>query len=186
MISTPIGKVFASTLSRSLAIALDPAPKYPSTSRVSSFSEDKLERVLSNLKSLPGRPGLVDGFETLWKAGFEVYAVSNGATATTKGYLANLEPKSKPDIFTSGEFDKYIISCDEVKKAKPSPDVVSLPNFPTFAKMILLMCVLPSVQAYSPESRSRPCQGHLLVCSSPYMGSFAGSSSRFQNSLCDI
>lgn len=122
--STPIGKVFASTLPRALAIALDPAPKYPSLSRVSSFPSDKLSRVLVNLKSLPARRGLTDCFETLWKAGFEVYAVSNGAIEGTKGLLAQSQPKSKPDIFTSGEFDKYIVSCDEVKRAKPNPEVV--------------------------------------------------------------
>lgn len=79
---------------------------------------------MKNLKTLPARPGLIDGFETLWKAGFEVYAVSNGAAETTKGLLAQSQPKSKPDIFSSGEFDKYIISCDEVKKAKPNPEIV--------------------------------------------------------------
>jgi hypothetical protein len=122
--STPIGKVFASTLPRALAIALDPAPQYPSLSRVSSFPEEKLTRVVSQLKSLPARPGLVDGFETLWKAGFEVYAVSNGAIESTKGLLAQCEAKSKPEIFTSGEFDKYVVSCDEVKRAKPNPEIV--------------------------------------------------------------
>lgn len=74
---------------------------------------------------MPARPGLVDGFETLWKAGFEIYAVSNGAIEGTKGLLAQTQPKSKPDVFTSGEFDKYIVSCDEVKRAKPNPEVVS-------------------------------------------------------------
>ncbi|KAK9893194.1 HAD-like protein [Cystobasidium minutum MCA 4210] len=86
----PIGKVFASTLSRALA-------------RV-SFDDTRL----------------VDGFEALWEAGFEVYAVSNGAIATTREYLAGLQPKCKPGIFTKGNSDNYIVSCDEVKESKPS------------------------------------------------------------------
>lgn len=77
----------------------------------------------SQLKSLPARPGLVDAFETLWKAGFEVYAVSNSAIESTRGLLSAQKPPSKPEIFTSGEFDKYIVSCDEVKRAKPNPEV---------------------------------------------------------------
>ena len=54
-----------------------------------------------------------------------MYAVSNGAAETTKGLLRNCQSHNRKDVFVSGEFDKYIISCDEVKKAKPSPEVVS-------------------------------------------------------------
>jgi 2-haloacid dehalogenase len=123
--STPIAKVFAGTLPRALAIALDPAPEYPSISRVTSFPQEKLQKITAGLRQLPVRPGLIDSFETLWRAGFEVYAVSNGAKDSTKALLSQVESKLKKDVFTSGEFEKYIISCDEVKMAKPAPDVVS-------------------------------------------------------------
>jgi 2-haloacid dehalogenase len=120
-------KVFAATLPRALAIALDPAPDYPSVSRVRSFPKDKMDRVLAELKQLKGRPGLVDAFSTLWDAGFEIYAVSNGAKEGTKALLATLDDSNsnRKDVFVNGEFDKYIVSCDEVQKAKPSPEIVS-------------------------------------------------------------
>lgn len=126
---TPIGQVFAATLQRSLAIALDPAPEYPSVSRKTSFPEDKTGKILAQLKQLTARPGLVDSFETLWEAGFEVYAVSNGAAETTKGLLRNCRSHNRKDVFISGEFDKNIISCDEVRKAKPSPEIVGSDSF---------------------------------------------------------
>ena len=124
---TAMPKVFAATLPRALAIALDPAPDYPSVSRVRSFPKDKMDRVLAELKQLKGRPGLVDAFSTLWDAGFEIYAVSNGAKEGTKALLATLDDSNsnRKDVFVNGEFDKYIVSCDEVQKAKPSPEIVS-------------------------------------------------------------
>jgi len=122
---TAMPKVFAATLPRALAIALDPAPDYPSVSRVRSFPKDKMDRVLAELKQLKGRPGLVDAFSTLWDAGFEIYAVSNGAKEGTKALLATLDDSNsnRKDVFVNGEFDKYIVSCDEVQKAKPSPEI---------------------------------------------------------------
>lgn len=105
------------------------------------------------MKTLPARPGLVDGFETLWKAGFEIYAVSNGSIESTKGLLAQTQPKNNPDVFTSGEFDKYIVSCDEVKRAKPNADIVR--DRPKSRVLSVLADVATAVQACSGQSRSR-------------------------------
>ena len=79
----------------------------------------------AELRKLPARPGLIDSFETLWKAGFEVYAVSNGSADTVKALFSGVESPAKPDMFTSSEFEKYIVSCDDVGKAKPCPEVAS-------------------------------------------------------------
>jgi len=127
---TAMAKVFAATLPRSLAIALDPAPLYPSTSRTTSFPSSSLDKVLGELKKLTARPGLVEAFHVLWDAGFEVYAVSNGAKESTAALLAAIDmhknrelPEDRKEIFQGDRFMDYIVSCDEVKKAKPALEV---------------------------------------------------------------
>lgn len=120
---TPTAKVFEATLPRVLATALDPSPQYPSISRVTTFPEDKLKRIVAELPKLPARPGLVDAFGTLQKAGFEVYAVSNGSKQTVQGLFGAVDSPRKPEIFTSSAFETRIVSCDDLKTAKPSPQV---------------------------------------------------------------
>lgn len=117
-------KVWAATLPRALAIALNPAIDYPSMSLTSSFPSDKLAKVVEEVKNLPARPGLANAFDTLWEAGYEIYAVSNGAKEGTKRLLSKVESNHKKAIFTDGSYDKYIISCDDVQNAKPFLDIV--------------------------------------------------------------
>ena len=115
-------KVWKATLPRALAIAINPHIEFPTTSLTDSFDSSKLDSVASELSKLPARPGLDNCYKTLWEAGYDIYAVSNGAKSGTKTLLNQVDFE-KP-VFTGADAENFIVSCDDVKKAKPFLDIV--------------------------------------------------------------
>ncbi|CDZ98762.1 PAFAH [Phaffia rhodozyma] len=102
---TPIAQIAKSTFPRALAC------HFPSL-KVSSESDpsgEDVDYVMGKLKSLTPVDGLKEALKVLKDGGVEVWAVSNGAKATTESYL---DQASLLSLFTGG-----IISCDEI----PSP-----------------------------------------------------------------
>lgn len=88
-----------------------------------TFSQPALDRITSELTSLPPRPNLASSFEYLTKAGFEIYAVTNGAVESTQGLLKGLG--SEGERFQGEQGKALVVSCDEIGKAKPGPEIVS-------------------------------------------------------------
>lgn len=140
------------------------------------FSSSSLEAITSQLTSLPARPGLVESFNLLWDAGFEVYAITNGGVESTAKLLRSVENGGERwvDKFgAKGEDDgekgkEWVISCDDVKKAKPAPEVVSslLPHIPFLHRRPLsLNLTVFSLSQYAhllSRSKASPSSGDLI------------------------
>ncbi|BFZ60505.1 hypothetical protein YB2330_001541 [Saitoella coloradoensis] len=96
----PIAEVLKGTLARALRIA---------GLRADEFTNDDIEAIAKQFKSLEAREGLKDCWEYLQGKGVECYAVTNGGHATTKSYFEAAGIKLA---------DERILSCDEIKVAK--------------------------------------------------------------------
>lgn len=100
-----MSKILTLSLPRSLTIALNrPVSLTPSEPL------PDLTPITSKLASLTPQPGLSDCWQTLKTAGNNVIIITNGAKATTEGYVnqAGLE-----------EWVDDVRSCDQVGLAKP-------------------------------------------------------------------
>jgi len=97
---TPIANILKETLQRALRIVdVDATP-----------TADQIDAVMSAFKSMGPRPGLKACFDGLRAHGFDVYGVTNGGKETSLGYY------HKADITLD---DAHLLSCDDVKVAKP-------------------------------------------------------------------
>ena len=98
----PIALVLKSTLRRACLIVDLPKEQSPTDADVAE--------IMKAVTSLRARPGLKACYDGLRDAGWDVYGVTNGGKETSLKYyaLANIELD-----------DQHLLSCDEVKVAKP-------------------------------------------------------------------
>lgn len=100
---TPIAHVLRCTFRRALAIVDFPAPD-------ANITEQDLDALMAEIKRLPPRDGLQACFDGLRDAGWDVYAVTNGAKA------ASLKYYELAGIRLDGD---HLLSCDDIRVAKP-------------------------------------------------------------------
>lgn len=108
----PIANIFKQTFRRACAIVDFPDPQH-------NITDNDIDMLMTELRRLPARPGLKDCFDGLRDAGFDVYAVTNGGKETSLKYyqLADVDLDSD-----------HLLSCDDLKAAKPDPKVYSNAN----------------------------------------------------------
>ena len=106
----PIAQILKLTLPRSLAFALNMKPS------LAESQMPDLTPVYETLSKLRPSPGLESGLKELkgLKTPAKVVLVTNGSENTTRGYL---EQAGVDDLVDA------VLSCDEVGKSKPFPDV---------------------------------------------------------------
>ncbi|GAA97024.1 uncharacterized protein L969DRAFT_96911 [Mixia osmundae IAM 14324] len=108
---TPIAQVFAAVLPRVLRQAMP---------HLSKIDESRPKLITDQLKSLQPRPGLLESIKNLEEAGLDVYAFTNGAAASTKALFSQAYAQSSGmDTAFLSHLEARIISCDQVKAAKP-------------------------------------------------------------------
>lgn len=128
---TPIANIFKGILRRQLLTAFEsitPTPK---------LKQEDLDKLMSCLKSLPPRKNLVACIQLLRENGFDVFAMTNGGQETSKGssilyssrhladhsnlgYYKQAHPGDPSSVENfMGDLDKQVVSCDEIKIAKP-------------------------------------------------------------------
>jgi len=107
---TPIAQILKQTLRRACQIVDLPGEQ---------VSDDDITAVMQEMQRLAPRPGLKKCYDELREAGWDVYGVTNGGKETSLNYykLANIN------------LDKdHLLSCDDIKKAKPDPQVYKTTN----------------------------------------------------------
>lgn len=112
---TPISRVARTTLHRTLIQSL------PSTySPRSPPPDDKLSPILERFRDLPPQPGLLQCVKKLRDAGFECWAVTNGAVESAATYFVNANVSLQDGSWFSGteRMQQRVISCDEIQAAK--------------------------------------------------------------------
>ena len=99
---TPIAQVLKHTLKRACLIVDLPPDQAP--------TDEDITAIMRAVTSLGPRPGLKVCYDGLCEAGWDVYGVTNGGKETSLNYykLAGIELD-----------DKHLLSCDDVKAAKP-------------------------------------------------------------------
>jgi 2-haloacid dehalogenase len=98
----PIAEVLKHTLRRACFIVDLPKDQSP--------TDEDVAEVMKAVTSLRARPGLKACYDGLRDAGYDVYGITNGGKETSLKYYA------LADI----ELDKdHLLSCDEIKVAKP-------------------------------------------------------------------
>jgi len=102
---TPFGKVLNASMERtSDALGL-------------GLTQDQRDSVMETLASLPLQPGATEAFDAFSDAGWKQITLTNGGAAFTRSLL------EKAGV--TGYFSE-VLSCDEVGKSKPHPDVYEL------------------------------------------------------------
>lgn len=106
----PIAQILKHTFKRACQIVDLPADQ---------VTDEDVAAILSEVTKLPPREGLKACYDGLREAGWDVYAVTNGAKQTSLGYyqLANIELD-----------DGHLLSCDDIKIAKPDLKVYETAN----------------------------------------------------------
>ena len=98
----PIAQVLRYTLRRACLIVDLPQDRAP--------TDEDVAEIMKAVTSLRARPGLKTCYDGLRDAGWDVYGVTNGGKATSLKYyaLAGIDLD-----------EEHLLSCDEVKAAKP-------------------------------------------------------------------
>lgn len=109
---TPIASVLQQTFRRAASIVGFPDPS-------NNITDDDLTAIMTELKQLPPRPGLKETFDGLRAHGWDVYAVTNGAAATSLKYF------ELADIALD---EQHMLSCDAIQVAKPDLRVYETAN----------------------------------------------------------
>lgn len=109
---TPIAQILQSTFRRACAIVDFPDPN-------TNITDEDINDMVTELKRLPARDGLKEIFDGLREAGWDVYAVTNG------GKTASLKYFELADVKLT---DARLLSCDDIKVAKPDPRVYENAN----------------------------------------------------------
>ncbi|TKA74764.1 hypothetical protein B0A55_03856 [Friedmanniomyces simplex] len=107
---TPIAKILKLTFKRACMIVDLPADQ---------VSDEDVAAVMDCITKLPPRKALRECFDGLRKAGWDVYAVTNGGKQTSLKYyeLANIELDAD-----------HLLSCDDIQVAKPDIRVYEAAN----------------------------------------------------------
>lgn len=107
----PIAQVLKSTLRRACLIVDLPQEQSP--------TDEDITHVMKAVASLRARPGLKTCYDGLRSAGWDVYGVTNGGKETSLKYytLADIELDNE-----------HLLSCDEIKAAKPDIRVYANAN----------------------------------------------------------
>ena len=101
----PIAEVLKLTFKRACLIVDLPAD---------AVSDDDVAFVMKAFKSMGPREGLKECFDGLRKAGWDVYAVTNGGVETSLAYYHNADIELD---------EEHLLSCDDLKVAKPDVKV---------------------------------------------------------------
>lgn len=109
---TPIAQILKATFRRACAIV-----DFPDAER--NITDADLDALMAELRKLPPRDGLAQCFDALRRAGWDLYAVTNGA----------LEGSLKYFELAGIELDKdHLLSCDDLQVAKPDLKVYANAN----------------------------------------------------------
>lgn len=101
----PIAQVLRSTFRRAcMTVDLPPG----------QVSDEDVSEIMKAFAAMPPREGLKRCYDGLRKAGWDVFAVTNGGVSTSLGYYekANIELD-----------EAHLLSCDDLKVAKPNARV---------------------------------------------------------------
>jgi 2-haloacid dehalogenase len=79
-----------------------------------AVSSEQKQHVIAGMTELAPQPDAPEAFQVLRDAGIRIFALSNGAKASTKALLE----KARLDAFV-----ERIVSVDDVKRSKPRPEV---------------------------------------------------------------
>lgn len=101
----PIAQILMKTFRRACLIVDLPA---------SDVKDEDISAVMESIKALTARPGLKLCYDSLREDGWDVYGVTNGAEETSLNYYR------RADIDLGSD---HMLSCDELKKAKPDYNV---------------------------------------------------------------
>lgn len=99
---------------QSFAVCTRDALEYTCLFTKASLSNMEKQKLMNAYSILPSFKDVEEGMETVKKAGFRMYAFSNGSTEALETLLANANIR------------KYfidIVSADEIKTFKPSPEI---------------------------------------------------------------
>ena len=109
---TPIASILQQTFRRALAIVDYPDPN-------TNITDEDIESLIMDIKRLPPRDGLKEIFDGLRDAGWDVYAVTNGGKQASLKYY---------ELAGVALDDDHLLSCDDIKVAKPDPKVYQNAN----------------------------------------------------------
>lgn len=109
---TPISQILSQTFRRACAIVDFPDPN-------KNITDDDINDIVTELKRLPAREGLKEIFDGLRESGWDVYAVTNGGKAASLKYF---------ELAGVDLADDHLLSCDDIKVAKPDPKVYENAN----------------------------------------------------------
>nr|POE65970.1 (s)-2-haloacid dehalogenase [Quercus suber] len=107
---TPIAQILKHTFKRACQVVDLPTDQ---------VTDEDIASIMSEVTKLPPREGLKACFDGLREAGWDVYAVTNGAKQTSLGYY------SKAGIELDND---HLLSCDDIQVAKPDVKVYDAAN----------------------------------------------------------
>jgi 2-haloacid dehalogenase len=102
---TPIAQILSQTFRRACRVVDLPTD---------IVSDDDIAAIMDAFKSMSPRPGLKKCFDGLRAAGWDVYGVTNGGKEVSLKYYHSAEIELDAE---------HLVSCDEIKIAKPDPKV---------------------------------------------------------------
>lgn len=106
----PIAQILKSTFKRACMIVDLPAGQ---------VSDEDVNEIMKAFAAMPAREGLKACFDGLRKAGWDVYAVTNGGVQTSLNYYKASDIDLDED---------HLLSCDDLKVAKPDVKVYENAN----------------------------------------------------------